>query len=134
QAARSDRIHAVWGSQDRMNAVTTNDYERRVQGRGARCMGQTRFSDPEHVRVLADPAWARCEGLIKAFEEAWRRGPAPGLGDYLRADGPVRRALLLELAHVDLEFRLKTGEPARVEAYLGAYPELAADRRAALEL
>jgi predicted ATPase len=95
---------------------------------------RTRFSNPEHVWQLTSPSWSRCEGLIKSFEEAWRRGSAPDLEDYLRAEGPDRRALLVELVHADLEFRLRAGEPARVETYLARYLDLAADRLTSLEL
>src|SRR5262245_40815355 len=97
-------------------------------------MGRSRISNPEHLRLLASPSWSRCEGLLKAFEEAWRRGPAPAVEDFLHADGPERRALLLELVHADLELRLRAGEPARVETYLRRYPELADDRCATLGL
>ena len=51
-------------------------------------MRRTRFSNPEHIWLLSSPSWSVCEGLIKAFEEAWRRGQAPVITDYLRADGP----------------------------------------------
>jgi predicted ATPase/predicted Ser/Thr protein kinase len=88
----------------------------------------------EHRSLLSTPAWSDCERLIKAFEEAWRHDRAPGIEDYLRADGPERRALLVELVHVDLEFRLKTGEGVRVETYLGNYPQLAAYRETVLDL
>jgi WD40 repeat protein len=74
------------------------------------------------------------EGAIKRFEAAWQRGEAPAIDAYLPpANGP-RRALLIELAHIDLEFRLKAGEAARVEEYLARYPELAADPGALVEL
>jgi predicted ATPase len=82
----------------------------------------------------ADPSWQRCEVLIKAFEEAWGEGRSPALKDYLHAEGPERHALLVELARVEMIFRLKAGDPARVESYLASYPELAADRRAVLAL
>jgi predicted ATPase len=88
----------------------------------------------ENLPFLISPAWSDCEALIKAFEQAWRRNEAPGIADYLRADGPARRALLVELVHVDLEFRLKSGAGVRVESYLGDYPELAAFRETVLEL
>src|SRR5260370_367707 len=78
--------------------------------------------DPARARLLAGPTWSRCEGLITAFELAWRRGETPSLRDYLRADGEAGHALLVELAHVDLEFRLKAGEAAPVEAYLAHFP------------
>jgi serine/threonine protein kinase len=97
-------------------------------------MRQTRSFNPELLALLDDPTWSRCEGLIKAFEEAWQRGAVPAIADYLRADGPERRALLVELIHVELEFRLKSGESARVETYLAAYPELAGDRVTTLGL
>jgi hypothetical protein len=97
-------------------------------------MGLSRFSDPEHAELLASPSWSRCEGLIRDFEDAWRRGREPALADYLQAEGAQRRALLVELAHADLEFRLRRGEPARVESYLASFPELAADRNAVVGL
>jgi predicted ATPase len=80
------------------------------------------------------PSWSRCEALIKAFEEAWARGERPALGDYLQAEGEARRALLAELAHADLELRLKEGETIRVERYLAAHPELTEDRGAVVSL
>jgi predicted ATPase/predicted Ser/Thr protein kinase len=86
------------------------------------------------MRLLAGPSWSLCEDLIKAFEQAWQAGGAPAIDAYLRGDGPQRLALLVELVHVDLELRLKAGEPARVETYLRAYPELATARGAILEL
>ena len=46
----------------------------------------------------------------------------------------LRRALLVELVHVDLEFRLKAAQPARVETYFNEYPQLFQDRDTALEL
>src|SRR5689334_6674589 len=98
-------------------------------------MTRTSFTRTELIRrVLASPSWSVCEGLIKAFEDAWRGGSPPPIADFLRVDGPERRALLIELVHVDLEFRLKAGEPARVEPYLLAYPDLAADPAASAEL
>src|SRR5262245_22843836 len=74
------------------------------------------------------------EGRIRRFEEAWRQGAAPAIDDYLPPGGAGRLPVLLELAHVDLEFRLKSGDAARAEDYLRRYPELAGDRPAALGL
>jgi predicted ATPase len=88
----------------------------------------------ERRRALTGASWALCEGLIKAFEDAWRQGRAPAVADYLRADGPERLALLVELVHVDLELRHKAGQPVGVENYLEAHPELAADRAAVVGL
>jgi serine/threonine protein kinase/WD40 repeat protein len=77
--------------------------------------------------------WAERERLLGAFEEAWRAGRRPTLADHL-PEGPDRTALLAELVHLDLEYRLRRREPVRVEAYLREYPELAADLTVALGL
>src|SRR5262249_3662883 len=45
-----------------------------------------------------------------------------------------RRIVLVELIHEDLEFRLKAGEAASLEAYLERFPELAQDPRILTEL
>jgi tetratricopeptide (TPR) repeat protein len=76
---------------------------------------------------LPTEAWQRREDAIARFEDAYRAGRRPSIPDYLPADGPERLALLVELAHAELEFRLNTGEPALAEEYLDRYPELAAD-------
>jgi hypothetical protein len=63
--------------------------------------------------------------MVTRFEEAWQRGQRPALADYLPTDGPERWAVLVDLVHVDLEWRLKAGELVCVEAYLARWPELA---------
>jgi hypothetical protein len=85
------------------------------------------FENVDATGLLASSIWSECEGRIEAFEKAWREQQAPAIEDYLCASGPTRRALLIELVSLDLEFRLKAGEAARVESYLGTYPELAGD-------
>jgi eukaryotic-like serine/threonine-protein kinase len=72
--------------------------------------------------------------LLRAFETAWRTESPPRLDDFLPKDGSERQAVLPELVLLDLEFRLKRGEPVRVDAYLTAYPELARRRQTVLEL
>ena len=73
------------------------------------------------------------EGLCRRFEDAWRHG-RPGLDAYLPPAGPARWPALVELVHIDLEVRLKAGEPVRVEMYLRRHPELAGARAVVLEL
>ncbi|MCI0380815.1 MAG: protein kinase [Gemmataceae bacterium] len=97
-------------------------------------MQWTRYDDPEHAQLLASPSWSRCEALIKEFEVAWQSGLAPAIVDFLRIEGPARQALLVELLHVDLEFRLRSGEAIRLESYFKAHPELNEQRRAMLDL
>jgi serine/threonine-protein kinase len=74
------------------------------------------------------------EVIVRRFEGAWRDGPTPALTDFLPPAGPLRLAVLVELAHIDLELRLKAGEPARAETYIEHFPELAGDPEHALGL
>ena len=92
------------------------------------------FEKPGHTELLASPEWSECEDRIRAFEDAWRQAPTPDINSYLCASGPVRLALLTELALLDLQFRLTAGDPIRVETYFERYPELSADRHAPIEL
>jgi len=71
------------------------------------------------------------EDAIDRFEDAWQQGGRPVIDDYLTGDNGD---LLVELVHVDLEYRLKAGEPARVEDYLSRRPELERDRQTLLDL
>jgi hypothetical protein len=72
--------------------------------------------------------------VLDRFEDAWQSGRPPVLDDYLPAGGTGRRELLIHLVHVDLEYRLKAGEAARVEDYLGRYAELGNDSAVLLGL
>jgi hypothetical protein len=83
---------------------------------------------------LHSAARDRLETVVTQFEDAWRRGERPTLDDYLAAARDEHRALLVELAHADLHYRLLAGEPAQAEDYLGRYSELASDRPAVLDL
>src|SRR5579871_1311663 len=57
--------------------------------------------------------------LLARFERLWTGG-RPAIDDFLAASpADERPAVLVELVHADLEFRLRAGEPARVEDYLG---------------
>src|SRR5689334_22067184 len=78
------------------------------------------------VSTFGEAAWAECESVIRQFEDAWRERERPDVGDYLTPDSPHSVRLLVELVHVDLEFRLRAGEFARAEDYLARFPELRA--------
>jgi predicted Ser/Thr protein kinase len=78
--------------------------------------------------------WLALKDAVKGFEHAWRQGPRPAIDHYLPTGDPLRGRVLIELVHIDLELRLKTGEAARVEEYLARYPELAGDRAVTLGL
>jgi len=88
----------------------------------------------QHFEDLPADEAVECERLVEAFEDALRDGRVPTIDDQLPAGGALRRAVLHELVHADLEHRLRSGQPARAEDYLGRYPELAADRAALLDL
>ena len=76
--------------------------------------------------------WSALKDAVRRFEDGWRRGPRPTLDDYLPPGEPLRRRVLIELVHIDLELRLKAGEAARAEEYLARYPELIDDPAVAL--
>jgi WD40 repeat protein/tRNA A-37 threonylcarbamoyl transferase component Bud32 len=88
----------------------------------------------EYVPELATTQWDRLERRVHAFEQAWQRGERPPLEAQLPDDAAERSAVLVELAMVDLEYRLKAGETARVEDYLTRFPELAAADAAVIPL
>ncbi|HZT82500.1 MAG TPA: protein kinase, partial [Gemmataceae bacterium] len=84
---------------------------------------------------LRDPAPDhRLEEIIEGFELAWGSGRRPSIDEYLGSGGVPRRRLVVELAHTDLECRLKAGDPARAEEYITRYDELSSDPGAALGL
>ncbi len=76
---------------------------------------------------LPPEVWARLEPVLNRFEDAWQGGERPVLADYLAEAGVERLALLRELIHIDLEYRLKAGERARTQDYLNRFPEIARD-------
>src|SRR5262249_59184347 len=83
---------------------------------------------------LSPASAALLEQAVDRFEDAWQRGERPSIDDHLSTPGIDRRALLVELVHVDLEYRLKAREAICVETYLHLYPELSLDRRLVLDL
>lgn len=72
-------------------------------------------------------AWRRREEYIKQFEAALLAGRQPAIDDYLPPETADRRAVLIELVHLDQECRVKAGEEVRAATYLERYPELAGD-------
>ncbi len=76
----------------------------------------------------------KIERLIDQFEEAHRQGLQPSIFAFLNVDEAERKVLLTELVHIDLEIRLKRGEPVLVESYLKQFPELESDQNRLIEL
>src|SRR6185312_3502369 len=75
----------------------------------------------------------RVAQVVEQFRMALRRGESPALATFL-VPGVLSGAVLAELVHAELEFRLEAGEPARVEEYLERFPELTADPAVVAEL
>jgi hypothetical protein len=70
------------------------------------------------------------EELAARFEEEWRAARGPRVEDFLpEPDDPNRPRVLRELVLLELELRLGTGEPVRVEDYLQRFNELSNDER-----
>jgi tRNA A-37 threonylcarbamoyl transferase component Bud32 len=88
------------------------------------------------IRQLPSADWDCLQQFLAEFEQELGRGRRPDVREVLSRRPPrlPTLALLVELVHLDLEHRLKAGEPARVEAYLQAHPDLIADPDLVLEL
>ncbi|MCI0359886.1 MAG: protein kinase, partial [Planctomycetaceae bacterium] len=91
-------------------------------------------SDSHNIIPPSEGPWSQYEEVIDAFERAWQIRPLPSIDDFLRNEASEQVALLVELIHVDLEFRIKAGEAARVESYLERYPHLTHDSGVVLGL
>ena len=71
---------------------------------------------------------------VRRFESAWQAGKRPAIENYLPPEAALRSAVLVELVHIDTEFRFDDGEEVRVEQYLRRYPALAEDRATVVDL
>lgn len=72
--------------------------------------------------------------IIYQFGAAWSSGKRPAIEDFLPESGALRHAVLVELAHIDLELRREAGEEVSADTYFRRFPELAADAAAARSL
>lgn len=70
--------------------------------------------------------WDAVGGHLEEFARAWEAGGPPEVRDFVPADPPeVRRLVLVELVKLDLDARLRRGAPRPLEEYAAAFPELA---------
>ncbi|HEV3003985.1 MAG TPA: protein kinase [Pirellulales bacterium] len=68
----------------------------------------------------------KIDEVADEFEAAWKTGTRPSLVPFLSGSaGAPRRALLVELVKIDLEYRWRIGEEPRPDDYLGEFPDLA---------
>jgi len=79
--------------------------------------------------IASDAGRSTLESLVAKFESAWVSGGRPSIEEHLSQVGSDRESVLVELVHIDLEYRLKAGEQARVEEYLQRFPEFGHRRR-----
>src|SRR5438309_2194077 len=92
------------------------------------------ISTAGEVDRRAGADWGLVHRVVTRYEQARSRGENPAIEEALAEAGPERASALVELIHSDLEWRLRAGEPVRVEGYLVAFPELNRDRRALVGL
>jgi len=81
----------------------------------------------ESFMQLTPPEQRQLERIVEQFEKAWGRGENPAIESHLPADPSLRRAVVVELAHSDLEFRRNGGQVIVPSEYLSRFPELGTD-------
>src|SRR6476660_1657594 len=54
-----------------------------------------------HLAALTSGQWSQLERIVERFEDAWRRGKAPALAEFVRLEA-APHAALVELAATDL--------------------------------
>jgi hypothetical protein len=91
-------------------------------------------SDRESINDRSGDESTLLERIVERFEDAWQHGRRPVLDAYLPNTPGECLPILIELVHIDLEYRAKAGEAVRVENYLERFPVLTRDRSIALEL
>src|SRR5262245_39266043 len=96
--------------------------------------GRPRTANGGSGMPAANEPGAGFDGRVRQFERDWQAGRSPPLANYLGPPGQAPHDLLIELAHIDLEFRLKAGQSVRASDYLCRYPQLGADKGAAADL
>lgn len=80
------------------------------------------------MRAANQPTWMLVDEYVAAFERARAADASARLADYLPdADDPLYLSVLSELVRVDLEDAWEKGEPRRLEAYRGEFPQLFGD-------
>src|SRR5437764_8057548 len=85
------------------------------------------MADADPVTLRSADDWLRREDRLRQFEDAWRSAPPPRIEDYLSTVAEDGK-LLVELVHLDIEYRTKAGEPVSLAVYCDRFPELARDQ------
>jgi tRNA A-37 threonylcarbamoyl transferase component Bud32/tetratricopeptide (TPR) repeat protein len=94
-------------------------------------LGGNAMKTDDPLLRLSSQAWDQVRSAVRKFESAWQErseGDEPKVKDFLDSDQPdTRLAMLAEMIHADVEFRLKRGEDVRLEPYLDEFPEIRAN-------
>jgi hypothetical protein len=90
--------------------------------------------DGESINGRSSDEEALLEQVVGRFEDAWQNRGRPVLESFLPRPPASCLPILIELIHVDLEYRAKAGEEVRVEQYLERFPLLTQHRALVLEL
>ena len=73
----------------------------------------------------ATQAWDDLAQRLDQFIAAWEAGQEPPFAEYLPAEPPLhRRLVLIEMIKIDLEQRTTRGRPKPLESYTTEFPEL----------
>src|SRR5437867_1432183 len=89
---------------------------------------------PQHPGIsFPEVDLAALDRCVESFQNALNRGQRPALDSFLPV-GHASTDIFWELVHVELEFRIKRGEAARIEEYLRRYPSLAHNAAGVIEL
>ncbi len=72
------------------------------------------------------------EEILTRFEQAWQQDQTPDIEDYL--PDQASNELLVELIHVDLDYRLRAADAARIDDYLTRFPQLSRSADAVADL
>jgi serine/threonine-protein kinase len=83
---------------------------------------------------LESAVWEEHQAVVRAFRQALRHGDRPAIEIHAPEGSPHRKALLVELIHEEMEFRIKSGESPRLADYQARFPELAGDPATLVEL
>jgi eukaryotic-like serine/threonine-protein kinase len=76
-----------------------------------------------------EPAvWERLERIVEDFEDQWQSGECPKVADFLKRHGTERQALLTELLHVDVEYRVRSNKDIPFDHWMSDFPDLRANK------
>ena len=90
---------------------------------------------PVSAAELDDQSWAFLGDAVRRLEESWQTTSGAELAQFAPPPGnPLRERVLIELIKVDQEYRWKSGQQQKLEAYFDQWPELSGKPEVVVEL